>query len=406
VPSGAGGGNQILYQASPVGSPPTSFTNVQNVTTVGGGTDASPFYSADGKYVYFSSNATSTNGNFVIYSLPAAVSAGSCSPFPGCTEPLDARVIVSLGPANTNDQADDLTPSVSPDGSEVLFVRDLPSPRIMMVPVANGAPTGAPVQCFVTGTPALADARVGDSSRPVFDPVDGTKFVYEDNAGQFHLVSWPAGSVCSGAPTADVTITSNSIVAGSTAGSEYFENPDWAADGSNLVLDTNAFPTTGANVLARLAMSPLPAGPTAPTALWAQTAVIPCQTTGTNINQGHEYQPVYSPANDSIAFTETACGSSQVEFIDPAQSGLYKASNASVFSSAQNVLTSLNSPTACVPGRFNRTVCHGINSEPDWQPVASTSVPETKYLVLFPTAGLALGALVLGARRRRRTATA
>src|SRR5579872_2865544 len=52
VPVGANGGNQIVYQATPVGSPPASFTNVQNVTTVGGGTDASPFYSADGSFVY------------------------------------------------------------------------------------------------------------------------------------------------------------------------------------------------------------------------------------------------------------------------------------------------------------------------------------------------------------------
>jgi hypothetical protein len=397
----ANGGAQILYQASPVGSPPASFGAPSNVTTVGGGVDASPFYSADGQWVYFSSNATSASGDFAVYSLPAAQSSGSGT---------DGRVELSTGTTGGTETADDFQPSATPDGTKVLFIRDTSPASVMQVPVANGAPTGNPTVCQVAGTPGLPDERLGDSSRAVVSP-DGTHLVYEDNTGQLHLVTWAGGGVCNGAPT-DVTITGSSIVTGTNsgnAGSQYFENPDWSPDGKSLILDTNAFPGLGANVLATISMSPYPTGPVAPVNLWAASALIPCSSaqSGT-IAQGHEFQPIYAPANDSIVFTETSCGNSQLVFIDPvATSGKYMASSATQFQQATDVLSSSSSPNACGPGRYNRlgaNKCTSISSEPGWQPVpgGGTQLPESPMAVLLPLGGIGLAGTGLVLQRRRR----
>jgi hypothetical protein len=417
-------GAQILYQAQPASSPPSSFHNIANMTTTAGGTDASPFYSADGKWSYFSSNATSSTGDFAVYSLPAGVSPGAGA---------DARIELSLGPPGgpATEVGNDFVPTVTPDGGAVLFVRDsdppvVSHPVIMEVPVANGAPTAVPSVCYdpqttifspssVHNPPALPDGRLGDSSRVEVDPVNGHQFVYEDSTGQLHLVTWPNG-LCNATSATDQTITSTSVVpaasAGSNFGFEYFENPDWAPDGSALIMDSNAFAglfPSGHSVLARMAMTPAVG---TPANLWSAAATLTCATgSGTSaIGQGNEYQPVFSPFNDSLAFTETSCsGGSEVEFIDPNMGAGYQASNATTFDNGQSVTNYTNSATACSPAHgFQKGKCTGIDSEPAWQPIPGPGavLPEAPAAILLPLAGIGVAGLAFALSRRGRRSRA
>jgi Tol biopolymer transport system component len=362
-------GAQILYQVLP-SNPPGTPANVTTSGFSGGGADAEPFYSADGSWLYFTSNRDAI-GDWVVYSMPGGVALNSGTALDNATE------VSQLSGAEA---FNDYSPSLDPTGSTLLFIRDNgTSPALYSEAVTAGQPSpagpqlcygvsnGLPAGLAIPGTGALN----GAASRPVISP-DGTKLVYVDASYQLHLVTGRCGVPGAYSDTA------------MTTGVSRYENPDWAPDSSKLLIDTTAFPSIGTNVLATISAT----SPFAVTNLWGAAALI--GTSGKH--QGAEYQPVFSPDGKDFAFTEEGTGS-QVYYSD--------AYGAAAGSAQADVTVNLTAGT-CTTKK-----CTALSSQPDWRPAPGSgpALPEAPYAILLPGAAIGIGALAL-VRGRRRAGTA
>lgn len=354
---------QVNPQAQNLGTVAGDQAATNQITDGGGDDDAEPFYSADGNTIYFSSNRS---GRWAIYSIPAA--DGVPLPVPPNTAVVTPPT--ELSQVSGQESHDDYAPSATPNGKYIVFNRDNTQLWVVDVTAANPAGTACLLYAPPTGLKASSDN--GADSRPVFDPVDGSKLVYADAAGHLHLLTGiPVNSEpCAPAGLQDMdlsaaaTLPANSPANWST-GSD--QDPDWNPTGTGLVFDSTR---GGGHQLWTMNLTNLPAVQIGP--VWAGQ-VGPAGVSAT--------QPAYSPDGTRVTFTEPVVHNGvQVEDF---------------------MLAAVGQP---INQSVDLTLTTGApqNSQPDWQPVPpGENVPESPYPVLLPGLGLLGGGIALLLRRRR-----
>jgi Tol biopolymer transport system component len=368
--------NVAIYQVNPGAAPVgtatgdigTSSGDQENTTELtAGATDAEPFYSPDGKTVYFSSDRTN---NWEIYSI-----AQSSPDLTSESSPTDTATELSQSPTETTTD-DDYSPSVAPDGETVVFNRN--NDQIWTVYASKGYTSACELYQPPTGL-APASSDNGSGSRIAFDPVNQSELAYVGGDNHLHLLTGiptPTGTNPCGVSASSLTDTDLSAEATSTTGdvgtTGYADaDPDWSSDGTSIVFDSTRGASGGnSHELWKLNTTTIDVEP-----LW------PSMVGNANVSAT---QPVYSPDDTEIAFTEPVSGSgTQVNYeIVPVGMSI---------GSAVDVSLSPGKP---------------VDSQPDWQPLAQPTqgVPESPMTYLLPVDGLVVlaGGLIL-VRRRRRT---
>lgn len=344
--------------------------------TLGGG-DVEPFYSRDGRTVYFSSDRDD-NGDWVIYSVPQGTPESASAP---ATE---------LSAVSGTEVHNDYSPSVAPDGETVVFNRDNTSIDTLW------APTGPSSVCTLDAPAsglAAAGTSDGSGSRTVFDPADPSKLVFVSANGHIHLLSgitFPGGTnPCNETGLTDTDLSAAAFPSTSQYATGADANPDWSPNGEQIIFNSTR---GGGNTLFIIDLS---SGTPTGDPLWPALAA-PNQTIST--------EPVFSPDGTQVAFVNSRKGSSIYdEMLVQETNGQWQGNNAAVNLTAQ------------MSGGVS------FDSEPDWQPVPQTSpppttttspgqgqVPESPAVPLLPVAGVGItaGGFFMAYLVRRRKAAA
>jgi hypothetical protein len=333
-----------------------------------GGADVEPFYSPDGKTVYFSSDRNDAN-DWVIYSVPAGTPESSTVP---ATE-------VSAAPGL--EVHNDYAPSVAPDNNTVVFNRDNTSIDTLWAPAGPGS------VCTLYTPPeglAAAGSSDGSGSRVVFDPVDPTKLLFVGADDHIHLLSgiqFTTGTnPCNTAGITDTDISAEAFPSTSKYATGDDANPDWSSNGQEIILNSTR---GGGNTLFIINLT---TGSPTGAPVWPAFAA-PNETIST--------EPVFSPDGTEVAFAQPRKGTQIYdEMLVKQSNGAWQGNGTSTDLSEQ--------------------ITNGISfdSEPDWQPAVTNPpvLPESPYTVALPAAALlaSAGALFIlrRGRARRRTASA
>jgi len=354
--------NVAIYQVNPngpnLGSPAGDQSATSALTL--GGADVEPFYSPDGKTVYFSSDRDLAN-DWAIFSVPQGTPESASEP---------ARELSAVA---GNEAHNDYAPSVAPDGDTVVFNRDNTEIDTLWAP--TGASSVCPLYTPSEGlAPAMSD---GSGDRPVFDPVDPTKLLFVGGDGHIHLLSgikFTAGSnPCATGQTGltDTDLSAEAFPSGTQYATGDDASPDWSPNGQLIVFSSTR---GGGNTLfiMNLASSPPTGSP-----IWPSLAA-PNTTVST--------EPVFSPDGTQVAFVQPRKGTQIFDEMLVSQSnGTWTANNMATDLSEQ------------------MTNGISLDSEPDWQPVPGTPpvLPEAPYTAALPAAAIVIGGLLFGWRYRR-----
>jgi Tol biopolymer transport system component len=364
--SSARGDHNVIYQVDPnVGNfgRRSSHHNAISLLTLGAN-DVEPFYSPDGKTLYFSRHSDHTN-YWVIYSVPQEAPESFANP---ATE---------LSAVPGEEANNDYAPSVAPDDDTVVFNRDNSYIDTLW------APSGPSSVCTLYSPPEglAAAAADGSASRVVFNPVDPSELVYVGGDNDLHLVTGIQSQTGSNPCNQQATVTdinlSNEVF---PSGAQYAvgadANPDWSPNGQEIVFNSTR---GGGNTLFIMDMTTNP-----PTAypIWPSSAAAR-RTIST--------EPVFSPSGNEIAFVEANRG---LQIYDEMRV------------SEEHGQWLANGPaTALCKQPWNAA---SFDSAPDWQPIPQTPpavLPEFPYPAVLPGAALlAFGlwfALRSGRARRR-----
>jgi hypothetical protein len=350
-----------------------------------GGADVEPFYSPDGKTVYFSSDRDDA-GFWAIYSIAA-------------NQPESHRHSASELSAVPGQEADnDYAPSVAPDDSTVVFNRDDSEIATLW------APAGPSSVCTLYTPPeGLAPAEAdGSASRAVFDPVDPSKLVFVGADGDLHLLSgikFTAGTnPCNETGLTDTNLSTEVFPAGSRYAVGRDANPDWSPNGQQIVFNSTR---GGGDTLFVIDLTT--ATPTG-YPIWPSLAAR---------GKVQSTEPVFSPDGTELSFVQPQRGTRIFdEMLVKAENGSWQGD-----SSAENLTEGYRGGV-------------GFDSEPDWQPVLGSApgspgsppgspgsppgspgspgwpgappvLPESPSTVALPVAGAAAIGLAVWVRGRR-----
>jgi len=332
-----------------------------DVGLTAGSADAEPFPSADGQAVYFSSNRTST-GQWAVFSISASHVAAPSDTTDPATE---------LGQTPGAETANDYSPTVSRDGTVVVFNRwwNAPDPTHVNGIYQLQGGTVTPLYLPPAGLEA-PDATTGTESRSELNPNNATELTYVDSGYHVHLVTGLGSSPMD---------TDLSAAASTPAGCRD-RNPDWegVAGSSKIIFDSDR-PSAGT------CASP----GTTPRQLWTMDPHNPgpgatAQWPGLVGSSTQDLQPVFSPSGSYIAYTQPGQGDTVYYYYNCAAPG-------AACPNSKGVQLSSGSRT--------------LNTEPAWAPVTGGPlVPEAPAALLLPGGALVLGGTVLALRRRRRRA--
>jgi Tol biopolymer transport system component len=359
-------GNIAIYQVNPtdpdLGTPAGDQSATSELTL--GGADVEPFYSPDGKTVYFSSDRDAAN-EWVIYSVAQASPESSTAP---------ATELSAFPGQEVNN---DYSPSAAPDNSTVVFNRDNTSIDTLW------APAGPTSVCTLYTPPeglAAAGSSDGSGSRVVFDPADPSELVFVGADGHIHLLSGikftPGSNPCNETGLTDVDLSAEAFPAGSKYATGDDAYPDWSPNGQQIVFSSTR---GGGDTLFIIDLTT-----TTPTSypIWSGLAAP---------NEAVSTQPVFSPDGTEIAFAQPRKGTQIYdEMLAKQVNGVWQGDG-----SATDISEQLSNGIS-------------FDSEPDWQPAGNPPVlPESPYAVALPGAALlACGSLFgLRYRRARRRAT-
>ncbi len=361
--------NVAIFQVNPQGSGlGTSLGDEANTTPLtNGAPDAEPFYSPDANTVYFSS---ARSGSWAIYSIPQSAEEPPTSP-------------TELSQVSGQEDHDDYSPSVAPNGETVVFNRDNTALYTLYVSA------GVSSVCLLDAPPeglAPASSDNGAGSRAVFDPLDPSKLLFVGGDNHIHLLSGipnPAGTnPCSVSPSS-LTDTDLSAEATAPAGDGITNaadaNPDWNPAG----LGTTAVQIGGHNTNV-IFDSTRGGGHT----LWTMDlttsppTVTPIWSSLVGAGKKSDTQPAFSPDGKYITYTEPAVqnGTQVMDY------------EFDMLGQPNNNETDLTLTTGTP-----------ANSQPDWQPTLAAETPEAPVAILLPAGGLLMIGTVLGLRRRRAT---
>ncbi|MBV9659920.1 MAG: PD40 domain-containing protein [Acidimicrobiales bacterium] len=408
------GGGQQLWTASPSQSnltcpgtaetpqnPPSPYNHYLPVTA--GQPDSMPYFSADGKTVYFSSFRGSENAiysvafpNTVVGNPPGCVPAGTVN---GCASYSDNAIQFTDLPAQTS-SGFDYAPTVSADGSVLAWIRCAAASSaacdLWTEQLSGGSPSSQPQRIASIPSNNVAPPNNGsgdgDGNRPEINPNFPDRILYVDVHSHVHVASISGTNLFGGSsPDVDLsaiagcpTCATGSTGAGQTPGDEH---PDWSPDGSTILFDSSRPGyATGTTSNTNQGSNNIPftmSGYTTPApqdaALWG---AIPSADTGYSF-----IEAVYAPADG--CFTRAACGAAPTA----AWVAVKKGSNIIV-----------EDQTLGNPTQVFVTNNHTNNAQVTWQPLFSSSqLPEAPLAVGLPiAAGAILVSAGLWSRRRHR----
>lgn len=360
----SGGGTPLVFTVNPEASDPSS--TVSEVTNDASG-DSEPFYAPDGTIVFASdapTDAGSDNSNWKIFSInPAATSCAGTSNWSDC------RVLISQSTADTTD--DDYAPSVSPDGTTVLFERIAATgtASLFTVPIGGGAATllYTPPASIGLQQPA---ADSGAVSRPIYDPADPSEVVFVGANNHIEMITGV------GTPAFNPSQTPVDLSADAgLVGTQQDDDPDFSPDGGTLIFDSTR---SGGRQIYTLNVAQAQSSGQAATPLFAN-------------NTGNtDTEPVFSPDGTQVAFVRPVVQQSDdvITYMDTDVNGSDQATGS---------LTDLT--------KVNQGSGAPLDSQPDWAPVqVSVQTPEAPLAIGLPVAGGAVlvGAGLLMGRRQRR----
>jgi Tol biopolymer transport system component len=155
------------------------------------------------------------------------------------------------------------------------------------------------------------------------------------------------------------------------------ENPDWSADGTKLIFDSNRSGVTTEGNTTIWQMTNIFSGTLTVTPLWSSQV-------GTGTGSHPEVEPVYSPDGTQVAFVQNQGGQNTwLGSIVGLGTGLSGAEDVTMSTQGKGI----------------------INDQPDWGPSQpSTGTPEVPVQLMLPGAALLFGGLFLVWDRRRRMA--
>ena len=362
--SSARGHHNVIYQVDPnfrgLGRQPSDHNAISLLTL--GANDVEPFYSPDGKTVYFSRHSDHAN-YWVIYSVPQEAPESFANP---ATE---------LSAVPGQEANNDYAPSVAPDDHTVVFNRD------NLYIDTLWAPAGPSSVCTLYTPPeGLAAAGFdGSASRVVFDPVNPSELVYVGGDNDLHLLTgirFQSGSnPCNQQTTVtDVNLSTEAFSSGAQYAVGDDANPDWSPDGQEIVFNATR---GGGDTLFIMSMTTHP-----PTAypIWPSSAARRTIST----------EPVFSPSGNEIAFVEANRG---LQIYDEMRV------------SEEDGQWLANGPATAL--RKQPWNAASFDSAPDWQPIPGAPpavVPESAYPAVLPGAALLAFGLwfALRAMRARR----